>query len=278
MRARRGARGRGGGPARRHAAGSGDRGRPADGPGRSRPAGARVRQPAGQRARARPGPSDHAARAPGRPPPARACVRRRPGHRRRARWSGCSSPSTARTARTREGRASGWPSLAGSSRPTAASCGPSRCPGQGASFVCELPLRVRTGDAGMSTRVLVVDDERQILRALRVILTKAGFEVITAERAEQALDLAATEKPDAAIVDLVLPDGDGVRGDRRDPRVEPDAHPGAVRRRRRGGEDPRAGRRRRRLRDQAVRARRAGGASERGVAAGGAAPGGGGGA
>ncbi len=63
----------------------------------------------------------------------------------------------------------------------------------------------------MSTRVLVVDDERQILRALRVILTKAGFEVITAERAEQALDLAATEKPGAAIVDLVLPDGDGVQ-------------------------------------------------------------------
>ena len=62
----------------------------------------------------------------------------------------------------------------------------------------------------MSTRVLVVDDERQILRALRVVLTKEGFTVSTAEGVEQALDLAATEKPDAAIVDLVLPDGDGV--------------------------------------------------------------------
>ena len=62
----------------------------------------------------------------------------------------------------------------------------------------------------MSTRVLVVDDERQILRALRVVLTKEGFTVLTAETAEQALDMAAAEQPGAAIVDLVLPDGDGV--------------------------------------------------------------------
>ena len=62
----------------------------------------------------------------------------------------------------------------------------------------------------MSTRVLVVDDERQILRALRVVLSREGFTVATAERAQEALDMAATDQPDAAIVDLVLPDGDGV--------------------------------------------------------------------
>jgi two-component system KDP operon response regulator KdpE len=58
--------------------------------------------------------------------------------------------------------------------------------------------------------VLVVDDEQQILRALRVILRDAGFEALPANTAEEALDIAATRRPDAAIVDLLLPDFDGV--------------------------------------------------------------------
>ncbi|HEY7455304.1 MAG TPA: response regulator transcription factor [Thermoleophilaceae bacterium] len=59
-------------------------------------------------------------------------------------------------------------------------------------------------------RVLVCDDELQILRALRVILGDAGFEVSTAGTAEEALDRAAVGPVDAAILDLVLPDGNGV--------------------------------------------------------------------
>ncbi len=59
-------------------------------------------------------------------------------------------------------------------------------------------------------RVLVCDDEPQILRALRVILREAGFEVLPAATRREALDTAAVTPPDAAIVDLVLPDGDGV--------------------------------------------------------------------
>ena len=59
-------------------------------------------------------------------------------------------------------------------------------------------------------RVLVCDDEPQILRALRVILGESGFEVVPAATAEEALDAAAVKPPDAAIIDLVLPDGDGV--------------------------------------------------------------------
>jgi two-component system, OmpR family, KDP operon response regulator KdpE len=59
-------------------------------------------------------------------------------------------------------------------------------------------------------RVLVCDDEPQILRALRVVLREAGFDVVPAETAEQALDRAAVQPPDAAIIDLVLPDGDGI--------------------------------------------------------------------
>ncbi len=59
-------------------------------------------------------------------------------------------------------------------------------------------------------RVLVVDDELQILRALRVVLRDAGFEVVAAQSASEALDRAAVRPPQAAIVDLVLPDGDGI--------------------------------------------------------------------
>ena len=59
-------------------------------------------------------------------------------------------------------------------------------------------------------RVLVVDDERQILRALKVILREAGYDVVEAATVEEALDRAAVRPPDAAIVDLMLPDGSGI--------------------------------------------------------------------
>ncbi len=59
-------------------------------------------------------------------------------------------------------------------------------------------------------RVLICDDEAQILRALRVVLGDAGFEVVPAMSVREALDAVAVRPPEAAIVDLVLPDGDGV--------------------------------------------------------------------
>jgi two-component system, OmpR family, KDP operon response regulator KdpE len=64
-------------------------------------------------------------------------------------------------------------------------------------------------------RILVCDDEPQILRALRVILRDAGFEAVTAATGEEALDLAAVKPPEAAILDLMLPDIDGVEVTRR---------------------------------------------------------------
>ena len=64
-------------------------------------------------------------------------------------------------------------------------------------------------------RVLVVDDEAQILRALRVVLRDAGFEVVPAETGAEALDRAAVRPPEAAIVDLMLPDMDGIEVTRR---------------------------------------------------------------
>jgi len=59
-------------------------------------------------------------------------------------------------------------------------------------------------------RILAVDDELQILRALKATLRSHGYEVVTASTVEEALDLAAVNPIDAAIVDLLLPDGDGV--------------------------------------------------------------------
>jgi two-component system, OmpR family, KDP operon response regulator KdpE len=64
-------------------------------------------------------------------------------------------------------------------------------------------------------RVLVVDDEPQIVRALKVVLREAGFDAVAAETASQALDIAAVHPPEAAIIDLVLPDGDGLEVTRR---------------------------------------------------------------
>jgi two-component system, OmpR family, KDP operon response regulator KdpE len=59
-------------------------------------------------------------------------------------------------------------------------------------------------------RILVCDDDRQILRALRLVLREAGYEVLTSETGEQALDLAAVRGPHAAVVDLMLPDMPGI--------------------------------------------------------------------
>jgi len=59
-------------------------------------------------------------------------------------------------------------------------------------------------------QILVIDDEQQILRALRTILTENDFKVTTASRGEEGLTLAATLEPDLVILDLGLPDMDGV--------------------------------------------------------------------
>jgi two-component system, OmpR family, KDP operon response regulator KdpE len=66
-----------------------------------------------------------------------------------------------------------------------------------------------------SRRVLICDDEPQVLRALKIVLGDAGFEVVQASSASEALDRAAVRPPEAAIIDLVLPDQDGVEVCRR---------------------------------------------------------------
>ncbi len=61
-----------------------------------------------------------------------------------------------------------------------------------------------------TARILVIDDEPQILRALRTILTAKHFRVATAGRGEEGLALAAAQPPDLVILDLSLPDLDGI--------------------------------------------------------------------
>jgi two-component system, OmpR family, KDP operon response regulator KdpE len=60
------------------------------------------------------------------------------------------------------------------------------------------------------TRILVVDDEPQILRVLRIHLTARQYTVITAATGAEALQRAEAEHPDVVILDLGLPDLDGV--------------------------------------------------------------------
>jgi two-component system KDP operon response regulator KdpE len=59
-------------------------------------------------------------------------------------------------------------------------------------------------------RILVCDDDPQILRALRLVLRAAGYEVLATSTAEAALDRAALSGPHAAIIDLMLPDRPGI--------------------------------------------------------------------
>jgi two-component system, OmpR family, KDP operon response regulator KdpE len=60
------------------------------------------------------------------------------------------------------------------------------------------------------TSVLVIDDEPQIIRALRINLRVRQYDVHTAGSAGEALELAARHRPDLVILDLGLPDLDGV--------------------------------------------------------------------
>ena len=60
------------------------------------------------------------------------------------------------------------------------------------------------------TRVLVVDDEPQILRALGINLRARHYEVVLADTGAAALAAASTHNPDLVVLDLGLPDIDGV--------------------------------------------------------------------
>ena len=64
-------------------------------------------------------------------------------------------------------------------------------------------------------KILVIDDEEDILELLRFNLTKEGYQVCSASTGEEALSLARTEHPDLVLLDLMLPGIDGLEVGRR---------------------------------------------------------------
>ncbi|WP_347549329.1 response regulator transcription factor [Pseudalkalibacillus hwajinpoensis] len=62
----------------------------------------------------------------------------------------------------------------------------------------------------MAQKVLVVDDEISILTLLQFNLEQAGYEVVTAENGAEALEIVVAEKPNCIILDLMLPEMDGL--------------------------------------------------------------------
>ncbi len=62
---------------------------------------------------------------------------------------------------------------------------------------------------GQKKKVLIVDDERDIVKVLMIRLRGAGYEVVTAFDGAQAIFVAHKEKPDLIILDIRMPAGDG---------------------------------------------------------------------
>ncbi len=76
-------------------------------------------------------------------------------------------------------------------------------------------LNIRTLDHGairapQHPTVLLVDDNRDLLRFLERLMSQAGWRLLTAESAAQAQELIAQQVPNAALLDYLLPDGNGV--------------------------------------------------------------------
>lgn len=63
----------------------------------------------------------------------------------------------------------------------------------------------------MSKKILIVDDEIQLVEMVRIRLEAAGYEVIAAYDGQEGLDKAKKDKPDLIILDLMLPKMDGYK-------------------------------------------------------------------
>jgi len=61
----------------------------------------------------------------------------------------------------------------------------------------------------MAKKILVVDDEPNIVLSLEFLMSQAGYEVLTAENGDAALRLMAQERPDLVLLDINLPDISG---------------------------------------------------------------------
>ena len=62
----------------------------------------------------------------------------------------------------------------------------------------------------MAKRILAVDDEKHILRLVQINLEKAGYLVVTASNGREALEAVALERPDLIVMDVMMPEMDGL--------------------------------------------------------------------
>ena len=107
-------------------------------------------------------------------------------------------------------------------------------PGQGARFTFTIPVAEETGDgaavSGRSRpapplqeedrpRILVVDDDPQALRFVRDALTDAGYDALVTGDHRELSDLIDAERPQLVLLDLMLPDADGIELMRRIPQL-----------------------------------------------------------
>lgn len=69
----------------------------------------------------------------------------------------------------------------------------------------DLPMR-----PAASCKVLVVDDDERIVEVLSTILARDGYQILTARQGRNALDVIAHERPDVVVLDVILPDLDGI--------------------------------------------------------------------
>jgi two-component system alkaline phosphatase synthesis response regulator PhoP len=91
--------------------------------------------------------------------------------------------------------------------------------------ICHLPFDIWDLEVAMlsqprtAQRILVIDDDKEIVRLVQAYLQRAGFQVLTAHDGETALHSLRRDRPDLVVLDLMLPDQDGwditriVRGD-----------------------------------------------------------------
>lgn len=94
--------------------------------------------------------------------------------------------------------------------------------GQGATVTLRMPAEAGPKVGPQAVKVMVVDDDPDFLEQHRIVLESAGFEVISAERSDEALDIADREIPDAFVLDMMMERTDSgarlARALRRDPR------------------------------------------------------------
>jgi DNA-binding NtrC family response regulator len=82
--------------------------------------------------------------------------------------------------------------------------------GDGGEHLALKTSETTTVAAQPNPTVLIVDDNRDLLHFLERLMADAGWHLLTAESATQAQKLVDQEKPNAALLDYMLPDGNGV--------------------------------------------------------------------